>query len=264
MQKNDCRLGTNENFKVLCTSLHDSGIRIILDGVFNHVGRDFFAFKDIQQNKQNSQYRDWFYINFHENSKYYDGFYYEGWEGYFELVKLNLGNLNVKNYFFDCIKHWILDFDIEGLRLDVAYMLNKNFIKELRTFARKIKPDFSIVGEMIYGDYNSIIGNAMLHSATNYECFKGIYSSLDEMNMFEISYSLNRRFGNEHLCLYTGKNRLSFADNHDVTRIASSLKKKEHLSLAFRLLFTMPGIPCIYYGSLWGIESIKEARNTRT
>ena len=87
--KIDCRLGTNDDFKNLCTKLHDNGIKIILDGVFNHVGREFFAFKDVQQNKSNSIYKDWFYINFGGNSNYNDGFYYEGWEGHFELVKLN-------------------------------------------------------------------------------------------------------------------------------------------------------------------------------
>ena len=255
--KIDCRLGTNNDFKSLCNRLHENGIKIILDGVFNHVGRDFFAFKDVQQNRQNSAYKDWFYIDFGGNNNYNDGFYYEGWEGHFELVKLNLDNQDVKNYLFECIKNWILDFDIDGLRLDVAYMLNKNFMKELRIITNQAKQDFFLVGEMIHGDYNSIVNNEMLNSATNYECYKGIYSSFNEMNMFEISYSLNRQFGNESWCLYTGKNMVSFVDNHDVSRIASSLTNKNHLKLAFGLLFTMPGIPCVYYGSEWGQEGEK-------
>ena len=255
--KIDCRLGSNDDFKIVCDELHKNGIKVIIDGVFNHVGRDFFAFKDVQQNKYNSIYRDWFYINFDGNSSYNDGFYYEGWEGHFELVKLNLDNDNVKKYLFDCIKNWINNFGIDGLRLDVAYMLNKNFMRELRQFVQNINPEFFLVGEMIHGDYNTIVNNEMLHSATNYECYKGIYSSFNEMNMFEISYSLNRQFGSENWCLYTGKNMVSFIDNHDVSRIASSLNNKNHLKLAFGLLFTMPGIPCIYYGSEWGIEGTK-------
>ena len=209
------------------------------------------------KNREASAYKDWFHINFYGNSCYNDGLYYEGWEGHFELVKLNLDNQDVKNYLFDCIKMWISEFDIDGLRLDVAYMLNKNFMKELRQVTNQAKPEFFLVGEMIHGDYNTIVNNEMLHSATNYECFKGIYSSLNEMNMFEISYSLNRQFGNESWCLYTGKNMVSFIDNHDVSRIASALTNKKHLNLAFGLLFTMPGIPSIYYGSEWGIEGIK-------
>lgn len=255
--KIDCRLGTNDDFKNLCLKMHENNIKVILDGVFNHVGREFFAFKDVQQNKYNSAYKDWFYVNFDGNSNYNDGFYYEGWEGHYELVKLNLDNQDLKNYLFNCIKEWINDFNIDGLRLDVAYLLNKNFIRELRQFVDGIKPEFFLVGEMIHGDYNTIVNNEMLHSATNYECFKGIYSSFNEMNMFEISYSLNRQFGSESWCLYTGKNLVSFVDNHDVSRIASSITNKNHLKLAFALQFSMPGIPCIYYGSEWGAEGVK-------
>ena len=256
--KVDCRLGTNEDFKSVCKELHKNGIKVIIDGVFNHVGRDFFAFKDVQQNKYNSTYKDWFYINFDGNSSYNDGFYYEGWKGHYELVKLNLDNGEVKNYLFKCIEDWIESFGIDGLRLDVAYMLNKNFMKDLRHLVNQKYPDFFLVGEMIHGDYKTIVNDEMLHSATNYECYKGIYSSFNEMNMFEISYSLNRQFGSESWCLYTGKNMVSFIDNHDVSRIASALTNKKHLNLAFGLLFTMPGIPCVYYGSEWGMEGTKE------
>ena len=255
--KIDCRLGTNEDFSTVCNELHNNGIRVILDGVFNHVGRDFFAFKDVQANKYNSIYKDWFYINFDGNTEYNDGFHYESWEGHYELVKLNLDNPNVKNYLFDCIRQWIEYFKIDGIRLDVAYMLNKNFMKELRSMIQGINPEFFLVGEMIHGDYTTIVNDEMLHSATNYECYKGIYSSFNEMNMFEISYSLNRQFGSENWCLYTGKNMVSFIDNHDVNRIASAINNSKHLKLAFGLLFAMPGIPCIYYGSEWGEEGLK-------
>ena len=255
--KIDCRLGSNDDFQSVCNSLHQNGIKVILDGVFNHVGREFFAFKDVLEHKQSSAYVDWFYINFDGNSCYNDGFYYEGWEGHFELVKLNLDNFKVKEYLFSCIKGWIDEFHIDGLRLDVAYMLNKNFMRELRNFVQNISSEFFLVGEMIHGDYKSIVNNEMLHSATNYECYKGIFSSFNEMNMFEISYSLNRQFGSENWCLYTGMNMVSFVDNHDVTRIASALKNDNHLKLCFGLLFTMPGIPCIYYGSEWGIKGEK-------
>lgn len=255
--KIDNRLGSNDDFKSVCDNLHKNGIKVIIDGVFNHAGREFFAFKDIQEKKYNSEYKDWFYINFDGNTTYNDGFYYEGWEGHYELVKLNLDNPNVKNYLINSIKNWIEEFNIDGIRLDVAYMLNKNFMKELRQFTQNINPEFFLVGEMIHGDYNSIVNPEMCHSATNYECYKGIFSSFNEMNMFEISYSLNRQFGNENWCLYTGKNMVSFIDNHDVNRIASAITNKNHIKLAYGLLFTMPGIPCIYYGSEWGEEGSK-------
>lgn len=262
--KIDCRLGTNEDFKKVCAELHKNDIKVIIDGVFNHVGREFFAFEDVKMNKFNSQYKDWFYINFDGNSGYNDGFYYEGWEGHYNLVKLNLDNPSVQEYLLNCIAMWIDDLGIDGLRLDVAYMLNKNFMKILRRFVTEKKSDFFLVGEMIHGDYNTIVNNEMLHSATNYECYKGIFSSLNEMNMFEISYSLNRQFGNESWCLYTGKNMVSFIDNHDVSRIASALNNKAHLKLAFGLLMTMPGIPCVYYGSEWGLEGAKESGSDAT
>ena len=97
----------------------------------------------------------------------------------------------------------------------------------------------------------------MLHSCTNYECYKGLHSSLNSMNLFEIVHSLKRQFGPEYWTLYKGKHLLCFADNHDVTRAASILQNKEHIPLIYALLFGMPGIPCVYYGSEWGTEGEK-------
>lgn len=256
--KIDVRLGCNEDFKLVCQNLHKNGIKVILDGVFNHVGRDFFAFKDLQENKCNSQYKDWFYVSFDGNSCYNDGFWYEGWEGHFELVKLNLDNPDVKQYLFNCIGEWIDYFEIDGLRLDVAYMLNRQFMRELHNFCLAKNPEFFLAGEMIHGNYSDIVNSEMLHSATNYECFKGIYSSFNSMNMFEIGHSLRNRFGREDWCAYRNMHLISFIDNHDVTRIASNLTNKNHLIPAFGILMAMPGIPCIYYGSEWGIEGRKE------
>ena len=117
----DCRLGTNDDFKEVCRQLHNSGIRVVLDGVFNHVGRGFFAFQDVLQKRWDSPYKDWFHIDFNGNSGYNDGLWYEGWEGHYDLVKLNLRNEEVISHLFDCIGSWINEFDIDGLRLDVAY-----------------------------------------------------------------------------------------------------------------------------------------------
>ena len=256
--KIDVRLGTNEDFKLVCEKLHENGIKVILDGVFNHVGRDFFAFKDVKEHKWDSQYKDWFHISFDGNSNYNDGFWYEGWEGHFELVKLNLDNPAVKQYLFDRVSEWIDYFDIDGLRLDVAYMLNRQFMRELRRHCQYKKNDFFLAGEMIHGNYKEIINDEMLHSATNYECFKGIHSSFNSMNMFEIGHSLRNRFGKEDWCMYKGLQLISFVDNHDVTRIASNLVNKKHIIPAYGILMAMPGIPCIYYGSEWGIEGRKE------
>ncbi len=260
-KKIDCRLGTNEDFTEVCKDLHAHNVKIVLDGVFNHVGRGFWAFKDVQEKKWDSPYKDWFCINFDGNSCYNDGFWYEGWEGHFELVKLNLANPAVVDYLLECVKGWIDEFDIDGLRLDVAYCLDRNFMKRLRSFCQELKPDFALIGEVLFGDYNQIVNDEMLHSCTNYECYKGIYSSFNSMNMFEIAHSLNRQYGPEQWCIYRGKHLMSFVDNHDVTRIASILTNKNHLPLTYGLLLGMPGVPCIYYGSEWGEEGVKAPNN---
>lgn len=256
--KIDCRLGSNADFKKVCDALHQEGIKVILDGVFNHVGRGFWAFQDVLKNRENSAYRDWFYrIDFGGNSNYNDGLWYEGWEGNYDLVKLNLRNDAVKNHIMECVEGWIREFDIDGLRLDVAYCLDHDFVRHLRWFCDQKKADFFLVGEMLHGDYNQMVNDSMLHSATNYECYKGLYSSFNSMNMFEINHSLLRQFGPENWTLYKGKHLLSFVDNHDVSRIASNLTNEKHLPLIYALMFGMPGIPCVYYGSEWGAKADK-------
>ena len=256
-RKLDCRLGENQDFKEVCGAFHAAGLRVVLDGVFNHVGRGFWAFQDLLQNRERSAYRDWFFVNFGGDSPYHDGLWYEGWEGHYELVKLNLRNPAVVDYLLDTVRFWVEEFDIDGLRLDVAYLLDRDFIRRLRGFCDGLKPDFFLVGEMLGGDYNQLLGEGLLHSVTNYECYKGLYSSLNSMNLFEIAHSLGRQFGPEDWTLYKGKRLLAFADNHDVTRAASILQNPAHLPLLYALLFAMPGIPCVYYGSEWGLTGEK-------
>ena len=260
-KKIDCRLGTNEDFKEVCEDLHKHNVKIVLDGVFNHVGRGFWAFKDVQEKKWDSPYKDWFHISFDGNSCYDDGFWYEGWEGHFELVKLNLQNPAVVDYLMECVKYWIDEFNIDGLRLDVAYSLDHNFMRRLRSYTQELKPDFALIGEVLFGDYNIIVNDEMLHSCTNYECYKGLYSSFNCMNMFEIAHSLHRQFGSDQWCIYRGKHLMTFVDNHDVTRLASILTNKKHIPLAYGLLMGMPGIPCLYYGSEWAEPGEKAPDN---
>lgn len=257
-RKIDVRLGTNSDFAEVCRALHQSGIRVILDGVFNHAGRGFGPFIDVIRNRERSPYINWFHrIDLGRNSPYNDGLWYEGWEGNYDLVKLNLQNEDVVNYLFESIRQWVNEFDIDGLRLDVAYSLDVNFLRRLRAFTDSLIPDFFLVGEMLHGDYNRIVNDSMLHSVTNYECYKGLFSSFNSMNMFEINHSLMRQFGPEYWTLYKGKHLMSFADNHDVTRVASILQNPAHLPLIYALVFGMPGIPCVYYGSEWGERAEK-------
>ena len=256
-RKIDVRLGTNEDFADVCQALHKKGIKVVLDGVFNHVGRGFWAFQDVLEKRWDSPYKDWFHISFDGNSNYNDGLWYEGWEGNYDLVKLNLCHPDVKQHIFDSIRSWVEEFDIDGLRLDVAYCLDENFVRELRAFCDSLKPDFFLVGEMLHGDYNRLMNDSMLHSATNYECYQGLFSSFNSINMFEIIHSLLRQFGPENWTLYRGKHLLCFVDNHDVSRIASNLTNEQHLPLIYALCFGMPGIPCVYYGSEWGAKANK-------
>ena len=253
----DRRLGSNRDFFEVCQALHNKGIKVILDGVFNHVGRDFWAFKDVKQHRWDSPYKDWFNINFDGNSNYNDGFWYEGWEGHYDLVKLNLRNPGVKQHIFSCIEGWVNEFGIDGLRLDVAYCLDRDFLRELRAYCKSRWQDFFLLGECLHGDYNIWCNDDMLDSVTNYECYKGLYSSFNTANMHEIGYSLNRQFADEQWTIYKGKNLYCFADNHDVTRIASILTDKSNLPLVYALLFAMPGIPSVYYGSEFGITADK-------
>lgn len=256
--KIDCRLGTNDDFAQVCDTLHNENIRIVLDGVFNHVGRGFFAFQDVLKNRWDSPYKDWFFVNFDGNSNYNDGLWYEGWEGHYDLVKLNLRNEAVVQHIFNAIRLWVEQFHIDGLRLDVAYCLDQDFLRRLRSFCRdNFGEDFLLLGELLHGDYNQFVNDEMLHSCTNYECYKGLYSSFNSMNMFEIIHSLLRQFGPENWTLYRGKHLLCFVDNHDVSRIASILTDPLHLPVIYGMLMGMPGIPCIYYGSEWGAKADK-------
>ncbi len=254
--KIDCRLGDNESFKKLCGELHANGIKIVLDGVFNHVGRDFWAFKDVQKYGSNSQYCGWFQnLTFNGRSPYDDPFWYEGWSGHYDLVKLNLYNQAVVDHLIGAVSMWMDEFGIDGLRLDAADCIEPNFFRALRRFCKNKNPEFWLMGEIIHGDYNRWANPEMMDSVTNYECYKGIYSSHNDKNYFEIAHSLQRQFANggiyQNLCLY------NFLDNHDVNRIGSTLRNPAHLKNVYTLMFTMPGVPSIYYGSEWAIEGMR-------
>lgn len=259
----DSRLGTNKDFKKVCDALHKAGIKVVLDGVFNHVGRGFPQFKDVCERRENSPYRDWFArIAFDGNSPYNDGLWYEGWEGNYDLVKLNLRNEEVISYLLNAVGGWIDEFGIDGIRLDVAYCLDREFLRRLREFCDSKKDDFFLLGEVLHGEYGRMLNEMHIHSLTNYQCYKGLYSAFNSSNMFEIIHSLLRLFGPEDWTVARGAHLLSFADNHDVPRIATILNDKNQLKALYALLFGMPGIPIVYYGSEWGIEGSKNADDT--
>lgn len=259
----DRRLGDGEDFRMFVKMAHELGIKVVVDGVFNHTGRDFFAFQDIKQNRENSRYINWYKgIWFGGNTWYNDGFSYEAWRNCFELVNLNLQNPEVKEYLLESIHGWIQEYDIDGIRLDCADCLDFGFIEDMRRCTGEWKPDFWLMGEVIHGDYARYIqdGNRLLHSVTNYELHKGLYSGHNDHNYFEIAHTIRREFDSNG-GIYRGMNLYSFVDNHDVDRLASKLRVAGHLPLVYTLLYFLPGIPSIYYGSEWGIQGRKEGGN---
>lgn len=252
----DERLGDNEDLKNFIGYCHDKGVRVILDAVFNHTGRGFFAFRDLKENRENSRFRNWYCnVNFGGNNEYGDGFSYENWGGYNLLPKLNLYDSEVRNYLLDTVRFWVSEFDIDGLRLDAADVLEQGFMRELRGVADGLKDEFWLMGEVIHGDYSRWANENTLHSVTNYALHKALYSAHNDHNYFEIAHTIRRE---RELGIGDNVHLYNFTDNHDVERIMTKLNDKRHYLPVHVLLFTLPGIPSVYYGSEFGIEGRKE------
>lgn len=257
-RKLDSRLGDADDLKHFVEVCHEQGVRVVFDGVFNHTGRDFFAFQDLKEKRENSRYKDWYCnVNFWGNNEYQDGFSYDNWGGYNLLVKLNQKNPEVRDYICDVIRFWVSEFDIDGIRLDAADVLDFDFMKALRNVANEVKQDFWLMGEVIHGDYGRWVNQDMLHSVTNYHLHKALFSGHNEHNYFEIAHTIKHNY---EMC-GNNQSRLqfyNFVDNHDVERIYTKLHNKAHFIPVHILLYTLPGIPSIYYGSEFGVEGKKE------
>ncbi len=254
-KKLDSRLGTNDDLKEFVSLCHEKGIRVVFDGVFNHTGRDFFAFRDLIQNRENSPYKDWYCnVNFFGNNEYDDHLSYDNWGGYNLLVKLNQKNPSVQNYICDVIRFWVSEFDVDGIRLDAADVLDFDFMKELRSLSNTVKPDFWLMGEVIHGDYSRWVNSQVLYSVTNYQLHKALYSAHNDCNYFEIAHTVKRL----NDILRNKVNLYNFTDNHDVERIYTKLSVKNNFVPVHVLLYTLPGIPSVYYGSEFAIEGKKE------
>ena len=191
-------------------------------------------------------------MNFGGNTEYNDGFSYENWGGYNLLVKLNQRNPEVQNYICDVIRFWVSEFDVDGIRLDAADVLDFDFMRALRRTAAEVKEDFWLMGEVIHGDYSRWVNGETLHSVTNYALHKALYSGHNDHNYFEIAHTVKYLQNMGNLDLY------NFVDNHDVERIYTKLSNKAHFAPVHVLLYTLPGVPSIYYGSEFGIEGKKE------
>ena len=259
-RKVDERLGDNNDLKEFVRLCHNEGIRVIFDGVFNHTGREFFAFQDLKENREGSRYRNWYSnVNFWGNNSFDDGFSYDNWGGHDLLPKLNLYDPEVRNYHFDTIRFWVSEFDIDGVRLDAADVLEQGFMSELRGLAGGLqgglKEDFWLMGEVIHGEYGRWVNEQALHSVTNYALHKALYSGHNDHNYFEIAHTIRRE---RDMGLGDSVHLYDFVDNHDVERIMTKLNDKRHFLPVHVLLYTLPGIPSVYYGSEFGLEGKKE------
>lgn len=254
----DGRLGDTEDLKKFVSDCHKAGLRVVFDGVFNHTGRDFFAYQDLRKNREQSPYRDWYRdVNFQGDNSFHDGFSCFGWHGIDLLPVLNQRNPAVQDYISDVIRYWAETFDIDGIRLDAAEDMDLDFLRIIRRTADTIRPDFWLMGEVIHSEYTRFVQPDLLHAVTNYQLHKPIYSAHNSHNYFELAYNVKRIYD------LAGQNPLgirlyNFLDNHDVSRIASLLENLAHLPLVYILDYTLPGIPSIYYGSEFGIPGKKE------
>jgi cyclomaltodextrinase len=256
----DRRLGTNADLAEALAAWKAAGFRLVFDGVFNHCGRGFGPFVDLVAHGRHSAYRDWFAgIDFDQRSPLGDPFGYEGWAGHHSLVKYNLKNPDLKARLFEAVGGWIDRYDLDGLRLDAADVMDHDFLRELAMFCRSQKSDFWLMGEVVHGDYRQWAPGAGLDAVTNYELYKGMWSSLHDGNYFEVAWSLNRQFGPEGV--YRGQLYSTFGDNHDVDRVASSLDEPAHLYPHAIVQATVPGVPTVYYGSEAGISGKRTAHS---
>ena len=255
-KKLDSRLGDNEDLKAFINTCHENDIKVVVDGVFNHVGREFFAFKDVKEKRENSAYKDWFKnLHFDWNNDYNDGLYYDSWDGHCTLLNLNHQNPAVREYMLDVVRFWIREFDIDGIRLDAADVLDFTFMSELRSVTDSCKQDFWLMGEVIHGDYTRWVNENMLQSVTNYWLHKALYSGHNDHNYFEIAHTVKRC---TDMGMHIANAFYNFVDNHDVARIYTKLNNKNHFAPVHVLLYTLPGKPSIYYGSEFAIEGEKK------
>jgi cyclomaltodextrinase len=251
----DPRLGDEADFDELIVQAHARGLRVLLDGVFNHTGRSFGPFQQVLQNGPGGPTEGWFRLNWPEGG-WVPGSEpgYEDFEGHHHLVALNHGEPEVASFVADVMKHWLAR-GVDGWRLDAAYAVPSAFWQRVLGDVRAEYPQAYFVGEYIHGDYAREVDAGSLDSVTQYELWKAIWSSLNDANFYELAAALDRHKG-----FLEAFAPLTFVGNHDVTRLASKLKNPDQLPLALVVLLTVGGTPSIYYGDEQAFRGIKEDR----
>ncbi|MEE3752765.1 alpha-amylase family protein [Mycobacterium intracellulare] len=238
----DPRLGDDADFDHLVAEAHRRGLRVLLDGVFNHVGVDFPRHREAAEDDAAARWFRGRPGRFHT---------FEGHDG---LITLNHDNPDVVDYTVEVMAHW-LGRGADGWRLDAAYAVPQQFWASTLPRVRERYPQAWFVGELIHGDYAAVVGAATFDSATQYELWKAIWSSLNDGNFFELDWALQRH--NDFLSRFAP---LTFIGNHDVTRIASRMENPAHAAHALVLLLTIGGVPSVYAGDELGFRGVKEER----
>jgi cyclomaltodextrinase len=251
----DHRLGDDGDFDELVEQAHQRGLRIILDGVFNHVGRGFDVFQRALQGGIGADENRWFLpIAPGEASSPTGEVQYESFEGHDALVSLNHSEPAVADFVVEVMRHW-LSRGADGWRLDAAYSVPTEFWANVLPRVRADYPDAYILGEVLHGDYSGFVESSTVDSVTQYELWKGIENSIEVRNFFELSHALERH--NHFLASFVP---YTFVGNHDVTRLASAITDERHIAHALVVLFTVGGTPSVYYGDEQGFRGIKENR----
>jgi cyclomaltodextrinase / maltogenic alpha-amylase / neopullulanase len=246
----DPRLGDDDDFDALVADCRAKGVRLLLDGVFNHSGRDFPPVAQALAEGPGSESAEWV-------SQLYDTdgvITADYFEGHANLITLNHNSPRVQEYVRDVMLHW-LRRGVDGWRLDAAYAVPPEFWAAVLPAVRKEFPDAWFVGEMIHGDYVDYVRTSGLDSVTQYELWHAAWSSIDSINLHALQWTLGR-----HAEFVGHFLPLTFLSNHDVTRVASQIRDPRHWSHAVALLAFLPGVPCVYYGDEFGLEAVKENR----
>lgn len=245
----DERLGTEDDLATLVAACHERGLRVMLDGVFNHVGREHPAFAETMDEGRDAPRADWFRIDWTRETPVAHTF-----EGHDLLVSLDHSSDAVRDLVTDVMTHWC-DRGIDAWRLDAAYAVPPEFWSGVLPSLRERHPDVYVVGEVIHGDYAGIVAASGMDSVTQYELWKGVWSGLEDRNLFETAHAIGR-----HEELLGSFVPWTFLGNHDVTRIASRLSDSRLLEHALVLLLTLGGTPAVYAGDEHGYRGVKEDR----
>jgi len=241
----DRRLGDVDMLRRVVEAAHSEGIRVILDGVFNHTGRRFFACRDVEAKGRASEHWGWY----HCQERPGGGVDFRCWEGHQGLPVLNHASPEVRAYIFRVAKYWLTEIGVDGWRLDVAHEVPPAFWREFAKECRTAKPDCLLLGELMHGDYNRHVGPSLLHSGSNYQLSKAFWSSLNDANFFELTHCHQREVE-----LYGSLTLLNFLSCHDTPRIATRLRDPRLYALAAACVLLGDGVPCVYYGDELGVE----------